>query len=224
MIIKKFNLISDNSLLLKLQISNKLKKLPAFTLAEVLIVLLIIGIVASLTIPAVIQNTKNAEFKTAFIKSLAEVSQLADRIRMDNGGTLVGVFKDDDRANAMITLKPYFAQMKYCPPGDYSCWAADNGEANALILKNGALVAIPGPAWVNSNCTNKVEDSACMGLAVDVNGNKGPNEAGKDVFFIKLLANRTVPVGGQGDNYENDCGPSTGNVGCAGWVIQNKDY
>ena len=42
----------------------------AFTLAEVLITLGIIGVVAAMTIPTLISNTNGAQFKTAYKKAL----------------------------------------------------------------------------------------------------------------------------------------------------------
>ena len=42
---------------------------PAFTLAEVLITLGIIGVVAAMTIPTLISNTNGAQFKTGFKKA-----------------------------------------------------------------------------------------------------------------------------------------------------------
>ncbi|OGI22573.1 MAG: hypothetical protein A2287_06030 [Candidatus Melainabacteria bacterium RIFOXYA12_FULL_32_12] len=46
-----------------------------FTLAEVLVTLVIIGVVAALTIPALLQNANQSEFKSAFKKSLATLNQ-----------------------------------------------------------------------------------------------------------------------------------------------------
>lgn len=199
------------------------KKL-GFTLAEVLITLLIIGIVASLTIPAIIQDTQNAELKIAFKKSFAEISQAAELLRRDNGGTLLGVFKDDDEDNAMLTIKPYFSLIKYCPTYDVDCWPVASGySGRTLVLKNGALITTTGSDWVNSYCTNQFNNN-CLGLTVDVNGFKGPGKDGKDIFYIGLLANRTIPVGSTGDAYANDCGSGTNNIGCAGWIMLNKDY
>ena len=47
----------------------------AFTLAEVLITLGIIGVVAAMTIPTLISNTNGAQFKTAYKKALSTLNQ-----------------------------------------------------------------------------------------------------------------------------------------------------
>ena len=48
-----------------------------FTLAEVLITLGIIGVVAAMTIPTLISNTNGAQFKTAYKKALSTLNQAA---------------------------------------------------------------------------------------------------------------------------------------------------
>ena len=48
-----------------------------FTLAEVLITLGIIGVVAAMTIPTLIQNTNSVKFASQFKKSISTLSQAA---------------------------------------------------------------------------------------------------------------------------------------------------
>ena len=56
-----------------------------FTLAEVLITLGIIGVVAAMTIPTLISNTNGAQFKTAYKKALSTLNQaILMNIAMDN--------------------------------------------------------------------------------------------------------------------------------------------
>ena len=50
-------------------------KKKAFTLAEALIVLVIIGVIAALTIPAILVNTEQHEYKTALKKAVAMLNQ-----------------------------------------------------------------------------------------------------------------------------------------------------
>ncbi len=53
-----------------------MKKSLGFTLAEVLITLAIIGVVAAMTIPSVIVNTNQAEFRTGFKKAVSVVNSV----------------------------------------------------------------------------------------------------------------------------------------------------
>lgn len=54
---------------------SKLFKFAAFTVAEVLIVMGIIGIIAETTIPTLMRNTQDAEFKAGFKKEFSEIAQ-----------------------------------------------------------------------------------------------------------------------------------------------------
>ena len=59
--------------MLKKTIGNGVK--GAFTLAEVLITLGIIGVVAAMTMPTLINSTQGAQYKTAYKKALSVMSQ-----------------------------------------------------------------------------------------------------------------------------------------------------
>jgi prepilin-type N-terminal cleavage/methylation domain-containing protein len=52
-----------------------IKTRKGFTLAEVLVTLTIIGVIAALTIPALLQGTNQAEYKTALKKAVATLNQ-----------------------------------------------------------------------------------------------------------------------------------------------------
>ena len=60
--------------MLKVRNNNSLR---GFTLAEVLITLGIIGVVAVITIPLLIQNSNSKKFITQFKKSLSTLNQAA---------------------------------------------------------------------------------------------------------------------------------------------------
>jgi type II secretory pathway pseudopilin PulG len=181
-------------------------------LAEVLITLGIIGVVAAMTIPTLMKNIQDNEFKIAFKKDYSDISQAAALLRSDNGGTLNGVFTDGDTLNGMEIFKPYFRNIKM--------------QNYIIYMPNGAYFWTIGSGWCRSSCTDETASNSktCFGVLIDVNGDKLPNVNGRDRFYIRLLATRTVPVGIPGDYYASDCGKGTGNVGCAGWVMQGKDY
>lgn len=64
------------------------KKFTAFTLAEVLITLGIIGVVAALTIPALMNQTNDKEFIVAWKKAYSSISNGYNQAVMDNGGAI----------------------------------------------------------------------------------------------------------------------------------------
>lgn len=215
----------------------KMNKL-AFTLAEVLLTLGIIGIVAAITLPVLLQNIQAKELRNAFKSVYSDVAQMAAQLRADNGGTLEGVFTDTDQAGAISTISSYLSAITVCnntsaglcrsyTTYNYLGVSTTTWNNYSFILKNGAKLRIPGSGWVNASCPSG-PSSMCMGFSVDVNGLTPPNTTGKDIFFIRLQADRTVPAGLPGDVYADNCGltasGASAGIGCATWVLQGIDY
>jgi len=65
----------------------------AFSLAEVLITLAIIGVVAAMSIPALINTFQNMDFVAGLKKNNAVLSQVTSQIISENGGDPRGAFK-----------------------------------------------------------------------------------------------------------------------------------
>ena len=64
---------------------NLKNKKKGFTLSEVLIALTIIGVVAALTVPALIQRTQKQEYVSALQKAYSTLSQATQQIIAENG-------------------------------------------------------------------------------------------------------------------------------------------
>jgi prepilin-type N-terminal cleavage/methylation domain-containing protein len=197
-------------------------KIKAFTLAEVLITLLIIGVVASLVIPAIIQDAQDAELKTAWKKAYSDFSQAAMRITVDNGGTLKDLFTSDNEVNNQ--LKNYMGITRYCPYGTVleNCWHSSvtkslNGtttwaNGTGFILNNGSMV------FLNSRrlACDGTPDNFCLHLSIDINGLKSPNCVGKDILGLFIFENSVKPLGYQGDtSYQNSCKSTALGFGCS---------
>lgn len=146
----------------------------AFTLAEVLITLGIIGIVAAMTIPAIMNNIGDAQYKAGVKKEYSMLSQAFERLASENGGSLAGLITGSvDSHNADI-IKPYLLYSKACNVSAYSggCWHKPNNwttyngtkisstnidENSALVLNDGTLLLISpagdpgsgGNAWIH---------------------------------------------------------------------------
>jgi prepilin-type N-terminal cleavage/methylation domain-containing protein len=174
-----------------------------FTLAEMLLTLLIIGIISSLVIPEIIQDTQRAELKTAWKKTYSSISQASLMIRNEAGGDLTGYI-----SNSMDGLNKYSKYMnftKICGYVPNECWFWNNtssgykmcydydgktpvtdwgGEATG-ILSNGVLINF----W----------QGIPIRIIVDINGFKGPNTYGKDIFVTRVQSNGQVKPS---SNYE----------------------
>lgn len=211
----------NNPLILKLFIPNYYKRLVAFALAEVLIALLIIGTVASLVVPAILQDTQNAELKTAWKKTYADLEQATRRALLDNGGSFKDACSGDWDNDCLANFyKKHLNYTKFCPSGQSfgNCWHNDGdmdsyegvsygtgwGNVAGIITNSGILLHF---ALISNACTEKIGIiSMCGNIKIDVNGFKSPNTIGKDIYFVYVLENSIKPYGISGDNYDSDWG------------------
>src|SRR5574344_105150 len=97
-------------------------KVQGFTLAEGLIVLAIIGVLAAMTIPVLMNKVEKHEEYVGFKKALSTISDAAARIREDNGGSMAGI----TYKGFAEVFKPYLKTIKYCGANDYSCYLGED--------------------------------------------------------------------------------------------------
>lgn len=214
---------------------------PAFTLAEVLVTLAVIGVVASLTIPPIVKNTQDAQLKAAFKNNFSTASQAVRAIAADNNGTLKGSLALLQPDNIVSGWSPYFKHVKTCQYQS-GCWHAANDWKEldgdlinstrdvGFITPNGALLTF---SMSNTQCANfsygTIQGKGICGyIVIDVNGFKQPNTLGKDIYHMWVQEDRISPRGSQGDLYVNYCQPGVSQTnagyGCAAKVLQNIDY
>jgi prepilin-type N-terminal cleavage/methylation domain-containing protein len=205
-----------------------------FTLAEVLLTLLIIGIISSLVIPEIISDTQQAEFKTAAKKAYGEISNVTKQMKQDNG-TLSGYLGNE------YSFKPdfmkYFSVIKDC--GIEDCVPSSNtsniyksltgdpantqdmGGDGQFVINNGMFINIQNSSYASNGIL----------IVVDVNGyKKGPNVYGKDTFMFQLVNDVFLPMGAPGTNFSTTYNCTRSNTSarqgcaCAANILQNKDY
>ena len=75
-----------------MQKQKKVYNSNAFTLAEVLITLAIMGTVMALTIPTLFQSTNQASFIDGLKKTYGILDTATNQIMSNNAGTLIGAF------------------------------------------------------------------------------------------------------------------------------------
>jgi len=160
-----------------------------FTLAEVLITLGIIGIVASMTIPVLMNNTQDAEFKSAYKKALSDANS-AWTLALANDEIVARTAIYDptnDKAN-FVTLQSHFSVTKDCTDDISECWpttetgtfwGAPLATTNCFIDKSGRTWALWQQTLANTYAN----------IFVDVNGSKKPNQYGKDRFPLHAIVN-----------------------------------
>src|SRR5574344_1664148 len=132
----------------------------AFTLAEVLITLGIIGVVAALTIPTLMQKTEERETVSKLKKEYTILTNAYNLSKNDNGDASNWGTWDDDNNGSEIVLEnfiPYFNVLKNCGITESGCFATSYKQLSGgidpdyynLDNKYGARVVLAdGPAIV----------------------------------------------------------------------------
>lgn len=192
-------------------------KSVGFTLAEVLITLLVIGVVSSIIVPTIINDTQEAEFKVAWKKKYSELEQASRLLIADNGGTLKNLCSGSYSCftNSFIN---YLSYSKTCSNAkNEGCWHMGNewyyiNKSPAAILDNSAIngrnysgrgvILNDGTflfsVWLLADCSWVQYPNSCGHITVDINGFKGPNTVGKDIYAVYITDRKIVPVGTAG--------------------------
>ena len=181
----------------KRKLSRRGEGAVAFTLAEVLITLGVIGIVAAMTMPMLIKNYQKKQTVVQLKKAYSELSQALNIAQKDLGMIEDWDFKNfptpANRAQYFYdnVLKPNLKIAKYCTPSSNDCWADDS----FTLIGNRYSNLTNGVAGHNSFITASgysvyywISGSGFSGwFFVDLNGNKKPNILGKDIFTFILF-------------------------------------
>lgn len=194
----------------------------AFSLAEVLITLAMIGIVAAITIPSVINKVQDTELILGLKKAYAGLSQATNQIILENGGTFKGIVTADDYYNIDL-LNAYTSHLKvtkscanakndgcWHPAGMLTGLSGANGDAfrsgTGAILNDGMLLTFIGKSSICEDNERYVTPSVCAWIKVDVNGFKSPNVVGRDVFYFYVTENKLEPWGTQNSDDQSCAG------------------
>lgn len=219
---------------------NKLKK-SGFTLAEVLIVVSIIGIVAQMIIPNLVENIQESQFKAAAKEAFSKCAQAIQQMKMDEGGSLASYIGNASAFKPVFMQ--YFKVIKNCNNSGcvpsakgtlddfstiYTSLAGDAGETD--FMDEGQFITNDGMFFGIQNSNNPLIPNNLF-LTVDVNGyTQKPNVYGKDVFMFQVVNDNLLPVGANGTKFLSSsyCRKSISSplqgLGCMSLVMQGIDY
>ena len=165
------------------------KNMKGFTLAEVLITLGIIGVVAALTMPVLIGNYQKEVTVTSLKKMYSTLTQAAQMYQAQNGITYEEFDTSLDGKSFMAKyFNPYLHVIKECN--------------NFLECYEDYPLAIDRKSNYKSiNYIAVLSDGSYLGVFAipsgelfffDINGAKGPNYSGRDIFSFYLINKSTI--------------------------------
>lgn len=184
-----------------------------------MITLGIIGVVAAMTMPVLIQNARNKELEAGLKKGASTIAQALNMYEAENGEPITNDL-------AFHTFKPaiikYFSVLEDCGFGYISnttntaCienHSDAESDKNSKIYKNfngtdyadlalfddGQFVLTDGSIMLLENA------GAYLFISTDVNGyKKGPNRLGQDLFVFQIDdKGKLIPMGANGSAYYN---------------------
>lgn len=199
-------------------------KKSAFTLAEVLITLGIIGVVAAMTLPTLIQKQQEKQIVTGLKKFHSLMSQAYLRAVEEHGpiesweieGSSDGHY--DDAVYAQSASKyvdiftPYLKVIKRCKANETDCFQnVVYKYLNGGMYSNNAVVKMLDTVTLTDGMTFYMEafskdcssiqgdgkhlQNICGSIFVDVNGDKNPNVMGRDLFSFYITKYGIIPRG-----------------------------
>lgn len=182
-------------------------RFQAFTLAEVLITLGIIGVVASLTIPVLVDKFEKQATIEGYKKAYSTLQNAVKMSEAENG-TIDGwdfPTTAGDTTQGMqffdTYLAPYLSISKSCGTSS-GCWISSK-KPNGDIYTSSGLTSVSNIKYVlNDGMALSIYNYGYflapttlrgLNIYVDINGAKNPNTFGKDVFSFVLVENAASP-------------------------------
>ena len=202
------------------------KEYKAFTLAEVLITLVIIGVIAAMTVPAILQSTQKQELVSGLRKAHSTLSNALYKMN-ENNGYPQGDYTYLDDVRFMDEFIRVTNVAKKCSNID-DCWDytnkykrlnnsfADTPGGSALNTADGMLWEFHKNAHVYG-LSSEDEENMMGRVMVDVNGHRKPNKIGYDVFFFYLVSDKGIVPAGSANT--SDCAKNNGGWSCAAKVL-----
>lgn len=203
-------------------------KIVGFTLSEVLITLGIIGVIAAITIPIILQKVVNNATTAKVIQTYKILYELYGQLEQDSApGDISGhdaFIINYDRNAGWETLKNYLplADSKTAAQGcgtyflnqNYNCLDGSgtmttgtcstanipilNCETNRGLLKNGVAIA----AQPSGTCST-AKQYPCVRFIIDTNGLKPPNTLGRDAFIFDMFYDGVFPLGSPNKSWQH---------------------
>lgn len=173
----------------------KNRKNKGFTLAETLITMGIIGVVAALTIPTLMNKWQRDAYSTQLKQVYSMFSQAITQFQTDrmSKSLLEGGLRSQGALNTFMTT--YFRSVEACA-SQSDCLASQYTKlaGNQLNWSSSANYRLANGATVGLiyNGGNQATGSSHFYMLVDTNGKEAPNILGRDAFVIYVYTDGTI--------------------------------
>ena len=179
--------------------SNNIHQL-AFTLAEVLITLGIIGVVAAMTMPTLIANYQKKVWVNQLKKSVNTIQNNLRKIMADEGVDSVFdteiAYKNNPNQSGQILYGIY--TDKFASYSNYNLISPDSLKNSFLKESLYDIAVLPDGSClensVDTGFTSWEDSSFQIKFIVDINCDKAPNKVGRDIFTLVFNPDASIVV------------------------------
>ena len=201
----------------------------AFTFAEILVVLAIVGFISAVTIPGLNNYVKNKQYRTKTLKTYAAIGQATDRLMFDYRSTKYWP------SDLYTAYGKYLNVAKKCPPST-GCNTKDkikmaNGTGfdtsygdNGILLADGSsLIMSCGVGSVEHyGLTTADRNNAFATIQIDANGAQPPNKWGTDRWLVIIVHGKGIVASGSAQETVGTQGGCKKIYGCLADIVKNK--
>lgn len=165
-----------------------------FTLAEILLSVAIVGVIAAVTLPALNANVSQQTLEKQTLKFYTQFKKAIDLYKAEEGvDSITGIgFTPED------FTKKYFSVLQKCTEND-SCYSDQyvsmDGESVSVqdsktFFKDMETYLLPDGAVFSYETRATDEDP--IGIFFDVNDKKGPNKSGHDFWYFNVFYDGSI--------------------------------
>ncbi|MGM9994602.1 MAG: type II secretion system protein [Candidatus Avigastranaerophilus sp.] len=211
-------------------------KKSAFSLAEVLLTIVIIGVLAVMVIPLLNQGIGRHEILTKVNKANSLLGQTLMKIAYQEGLPIADLsfISEDGDAIFFDKFSNFVDTIKVCKGMTSGCFTTGeitylNGTnagslvlSSSLVTKDGFVYGWQGKALCGDKGLSNEDLNNCVGsFVVDINGDHLPNRYGYDIFFFPVVDTKGIIPAGKG-NRSYDCTRARAGITCASKVIDDQ--
>lgn len=179
-----------------------MKIIKAFTLAEIIITMGIVGVIAAMTVPDLVSDYQNKTMAVQIRKFSNDLNEAVDLYLTDKGKNSLASTNIYSDLTDFVNDK-YFSLAKSCLPEAPGCFASENYysmdqtknsafkcSGNSYILSNSVAIC-PVIKTTETTTNNPLGQNYTFvkkefQINVDINGPEPPNIGGRDMFKLSI--------------------------------------
>lgn len=176
-----------------MKFKHKLRR--AFTLAELLVSLTVIGVIAALTMPVIYTNYQKAVLESSFKKAHVLLDEATKMISYNNRAIVRKAYELCPSSSgsyycyASDLKNAYYQTLKVTSNFDRTRYTLTSYNGKAKNPSSGGRLAYPDKVLGNGMLFGIMINQAKINVTIDTNGKKKPNRLGFDVFCFQVDSN-----------------------------------